>query len=93
MAYIRQNGLPLALAAAVALVTMATALTRGLHPVQAPASPSISIQDDRFYLDGEPFQIISGAIHYFRVHPDLWGDRLVRLRAMGLNTVEVYVPW
>ena len=48
---------------------------------------------DTFYLDGEPFQIISGAIHYFRVVPEYWRDRLEKLKAMGCNTVETYVPW
>lgn len=46
-----------------------------------------------FLLDGKPFQIISGSIHYFRVPPAYWEDRLVKLRAMGANTVETYVPW
>ena len=36
--------------------------------------------------------MISGAIHYFRVHPEQW--RTVRRRvAMGCNTVETYVAW
>ena len=48
---------------------------------------------DTFYLDGEPFQIISGSIHYFRVVPEYWRDRLEKLRAMGCNTVETYIPW
>lgn len=48
---------------------------------------------DKFYLNGEPFQIISGAMHYFRVPREYWGDRLAKLRAMGCNTVETYVPW
>jgi beta-galactosidase len=38
-------------------------------------------------------QIISGALHYFRVHPGLWDDRLEKAVAMGLNTIETYVPW
>ena len=46
-----------------------------------------------FLLDGEPFRILSGAIHYFRVHPDLWADRIRKARLMGLNTIETYVPW
>ena len=43
----------------------------------------------------DPFanQIISGALHYFRVHPGLWDDRLDKAVAMGLNTVETYIPW
>ena len=28
-------------------------------------------------------------VHYFRIHPGLWEDRLLRLKAMGLNTIEV----
>ncbi len=54
---------------------------------------SVFTIEDRFYLDGKPFQIISGAIHYFRVPPAYWRDRLEKLRAMGCNTVETYVPW
>lgn len=48
---------------------------------------------DTFYLNGEPFQIISGGIHYFRVVPEYWRDRLEKLKAMGCNTVETYIPW
>ena len=48
---------------------------------------------DTFRLDGAPFQIISGAIHYFRVVPEYWRDRLEKLKAMGCNTVETYIPW
>ena len=50
------------------------------------------IRDD-FYLDGNSFKIISGAIHYFRVVPEYWQDRLEKLKAMGCNTVETYIPW
>jgi beta-galactosidase len=46
-----------------------------------------------FLKDGQPFRYISGSIHYFRVHPDYWNDRLQRIRALGLNAVQVYVPW
>lgn len=48
---------------------------------------------DQFYLNGEPFKIISGAIHYTRVVPEYWKDRLEKLKAMGCNTVETYIPW
>ncbi|RNI20414.1 glycoside hydrolase family 35 protein [Flexivirga caeni] len=37
--------------------------------------------------------ILSGALHYFRVHPDQWADRVQRCRAMGLTTIETYVAW
>jgi beta-galactosidase len=48
---------------------------------------------DGFLLDGEPFRVISGALHYFRVHPAHWQDRLRKARGMGLNTVDTYIPW
>lgn len=48
---------------------------------------------DKFYCNGEPIQIISGAVHYFRIVPEYWRDRLEKLKAMGCNTVETYVPW
>ena len=48
---------------------------------------------EKFYLNGEPFQIISGAIHYFRTVPEYWRDRLEKLVNIGCNTVETYIPW
>ena len=54
---------------------------------------SFSIGDTDFLRDGMPHQVISGAIHYFRVHPDQWQDRIRKARLMGLNTVETYVAW
>jgi beta-galactosidase len=56
-------------------------------------STPLLVEGDHFLRDGRPHQVISGAIHYFRVHPDLWADRLARLRALGLNTIETYVAW
>jgi len=54
---------------------------------------TFAIGDEHFLLDGEPFRILAGALHYFRVHPDLWADRIHKARLMGLNTIETYVPW
>ena len=54
---------------------------------------SIQVEDGSFLRDGRPHQIISGAVHYFRIPPSLWEDRLRRVRALGLNTVETYVAW
>ena len=46
-----------------------------------------------FTLDGRPFRVLSGAIHYFRVPPEYWADRLRKLRACGFNTVETVCCW
>ena len=42
----------------------------------------------QFTMQGKNFTILSGAIHYFRVPHDYWDDRLLKLKGMGLNTVE-----
>ncbi|QFZ19804.1 glycoside hydrolase family 35 protein [Saccharothrix syringae] len=55
--------------------------------------PEFSIGEHDFLLDGRPFRVLSGALHYFRVHPDQWADRIDKARRMGLNTVETYVAW
>lgn len=37
----------------------------------------VTWDEDRFYIDGKPTKIVSGAIHYFRVMPEYWYDRLL----------------
>lgn len=53
----------------------------------------LQAKNGEFMLDGKPFQVLSGAIHYFRTVPEYWEDRLRKLKALGLNTVETYVAW
>ena len=54
---------------------------------------TIEIKGRDILINGVPTQIRSGAMHYFRIHPDYWRDRLVKLRQCGLNTVETYMCW
>lgn len=54
---------------------------------------TFTVEKDGFRLGGEPFRVISGAIHYFRVPREYWRDRLIKLKACGFNTVETYVAW
>ncbi|WP_337035544.1 beta-galactosidase family protein [Paenibacillus illinoisensis] len=53
----------------------------------------LTYQGSQFMYDNKPVQILSGAIHYFRVVHEYWEDRLLKLKACGFNTVETYVPW
>lgn len=55
--------------------------------------PALTWRDGQLNRDGRPHRILAGAMHYFRVHPDQWEDRLRRLAAMGANTVDTYVAW
>ncbi|XP_075905903.1 beta-galactosidase-1-like protein 2 [Nelusetta ayraudi] len=47
----------------------------------------------QFTLEGEPFRILGGSIHYFRVPRAYWRDRLLKMKACGLNTLTTYVAW
>ncbi len=50
-------------------------------------------KDQHFLLDGKPFQIISGDMHYNRVPRQYWRDRMRKMKAMGLNTLTTYIFW
>lgn len=50
-------------------------------------------ENGQFTLDGKPFQVISGEMHYARIPRPYWRDRLKMAKAMGLNTITTYVFW
>jgi len=53
----------------------------------------VSMEKNCFLKDGKPFRYISGSMHYFRVPKCHWEDRLLKMRAAGLNVVESYIAW
>ncbi|MGH0142619.1 UNVERIFIED_CONTAM: hypothetical protein FKN15_033030 [Acipenser sinensis] len=52
-------------------------------------SRTVGLQADspEFQLGGEVFRILGGSIHYFRVPREYWRDRLLKMKACGLNTL------
>ncbi|HDR9163647.1 TPA: beta-galactosidase [Burkholderia vietnamiensis] len=46
-----------------------------------------------FTLDGAAFQIRSGEMHPSRIPPEYWRHRIQMAKAMGMNTIAVYVMW
>jgi beta-galactosidase len=75
------------------LLVLVTAAVVAAAVVGAAEARSFVIEGDSFVRDGQPFRVISGAFHYFRVPRALWRDRLTKMRQGGLNTVETYVAW
>ena len=51
----------------------------------------VEISGGAIRIAGKPTQIISGTIHYFRIRPEQWRDRIAKAKMMGLNAVETYV--
>lgn len=65
-----------------------------LHFVaDAQQKHTFATKKNDFLLDGKPFQIISGEMHYARVPRPYWRDRLKKAKAMGLNTICTYMFW
>lgn len=54
---------------------------------------SFRFDGPQFILDGRPFQILAGELHFQRIPKEYWKDRLLKARAMGLNSVCTYVFW
>ncbi len=46
-----------------------------------------------FLLNGKPLRLMAGEIHYQRIPREYWADRLMKVKAAGLNTVGTYVFW
>jgi len=57
------------------------------------AAHSFSLGKTDFLLDGKPFQIISGEMHPARIPKQYWRNRIKMAKAMGCNTIAVYIFW
>lgn len=64
-----------------------------VHDDSVVASSTLTWADNRLLRYGVPTRLLSGSVHYFRIHPDQWADRLQRVKDLGLNTVDTYIPW
>jgi beta-galactosidase len=64
-----------------------------LYHTEISNSEAFYLGEKDFFLKGKPFQIISGEMHYPRIPKEAWRDRLRMAKAMGLNTISVYIFW
>ncbi|MGA8089859.1 MAG: beta-galactosidase family protein [Terracidiphilus sp.] len=68
-------------------------LAAGIALAQSASPHTFVVANGQFQLDGHPYQILSGEMHYPRVPRAYWRDRFRKARAMGLNTITTYVFW
>ncbi len=68
-------------------------LTSAVHGEGGRTLHRFELGDSTFLLDGKPFQMISGEMHYGRVPREAWRQRMKMAKAMGLNTIGTYVFW
>lgn len=79
--------------AAVTVILIASSVSAQISDSPYVSNGSLTFQNRTFYLDGNPLRILSGSLHYFRVVPEYWWDRMRKMKACGLNTLTLYVPW
>lgn len=60
---------------------------------QKRASHSFTLGATEFLLDEKPFQIIAGEMHPARIPAEYWQHRIQIAKAMGCNTISVYIFW
>ena len=53
----------------------------------------LEIYKDGLTINGEPFYLASGDMHYFRFFKEGWRRRLQLMKDFGLTAVQTYVPW
>lgn len=72
---------------------VAEAASRLQAKVKVASPHTFGWKGEHFLLDGQPFQILSGEMHYARVPREYWRRRMRLMKAMGLNTLTTYVFW
>ena len=54
---------------------------------------TFEVGDKTFLLNGEPFVVKAAEIHYPRIPKDYWEHRIKQCKALGMNTICLYVFW
>ncbi len=93
--FLRLSVLTPAALAAGSVPALAAGTANGTAPVPNRGRHQFGFAPDgsAFLLDGKPFQIRSGEMHPSRIPPQYWRQRIRMAKAMGLNTVSLYVMW
>lgn len=53
----------------------------------------VELRGGSFILDGRPTFLFGGELHYFRLDPGSWAERIALARRLNLNAIASYVPW
>ncbi len=93
----------LARAATVGALAFATACACGLRPSDAATLPTPHFGHARivdrpggdpiFEVDGKPFFVYGAAFFYERLPRETWAASMRALAELGINTLDLYVPW
>ena len=76
--------------------TLALAATMAMAPSAADAAPKagdFTVGKGTFLLNGNPFVVKAAEVHYPRIPQAYWDHRIKMCKALGMNTVCIYVFW
>ncbi len=54
---------------------------------------TFEIGKEQFMLDGKPYQIRCGELHFARIPKEYWRHRIQMMKSLGMNTVCAYLFW
>ena len=75
-------------------LAVAAALTVCMSAYSAPPKGgTFTVDNGTFLLDGKPFTVKAAELHYPRIPREYWEHRIKMCRALGMNTVCMYVFW
>jgi beta-galactosidase len=60
---------------------------------QVSKSGTFEAGDKTFLLNGKPFVVRAGEIHFPRIPREYWEQRIQMCKAMGMNTICIYLFW
>ena len=66
--------------------------TTGLAP-QVDSKNTFVAGDKTFLLNGKPFVVKAAEIHYPRIPREYWEHRIKMCKALGMNTICIYIFW
>ncbi len=87
------------LVAAVSLALFSISVSAQKSPAQKPPVPVTGVQivnagnEPELRVGGVPFFIHAAQFDYFRIPPDLWLQSLKRYQELGINTIDLRIPW
>ena len=79
----------------LAVIALACVLPIGAQkPAASPGIQIVSVQGyPELRVDGHPFFVHAAEFSYYRIPKDLWNRSLDRFRELGINTIDLRIPW
>lgn len=94
----RRTGRRIVMAILAAVFCSSYALAQQ-SPAQKPVGPPAGLEivstggEPELRVDGVPFFLHAAQFDYFRIPADLWFRSLERYRELGINTIDLRIPW